>query len=231
MFEIMPSLESLIGYTFSNAKLLEEAVTHASLAKKLKHEVPSNQRLEFLGDAVLQLTLSEVLFRLWPNADEGTLSKGRSRLVSTLALANMARRMGLGRFLKMDRGEESNGGRDRDSILADAFEAITGAVYLDGGIGAGQELVKRLFEPDLAELQAQPEDQNPKGRLQEKLQSLNREAPTYHVLESSGPDHDRSFVVEVRWNGRVLGRGVGRSKKEAEAAAAGVAWAAETGCG
>lgn len=227
----MTSLESLIGYTFSDGRLLEEALTHASLAKKLKHEVPSNQRLEFLGDAVLQLTLSEVLFRLWSGADEGTLSKGRSRLVSTMALANMARRMGLGVYLKVDRGEEANGGRDRDSILADAFEAITGAVYLDGGIEACQELVKRLFEPDLALLQAQPEDQNPKGRLQEKLQALNREAPTYHLLESSGPDHDRSFIVEVRWNGRVLGRGVGRSKKEAEAVAAGAAWEAKFDCG
>jgi len=227
----MESLESLIGYTFSNAGLLEEALTHASLAKKLKHELQSNQRLEFLGDAVLQLTLSEVLFRLWAKADEGTLSKGRSRLVSTAALAHMARRMGLGAFLRMDRGEEANGGRDRDSILADAFEAIVGAVYLDGGMTACQELVGRLFAPDLARLQAQPEDQNPKGRLQEKLQSLNREAPTYHVLETTGPDHERLFVVEVRWNGRVLGSGVGRSKKEAEAAAAQGAWEVEIECG
>lgn len=223
----MQSLESLIGYTFRNAKLLEEAFTHASLAKKLKHEVASNQRLEFLGDAVLQLTLSEVLFRLWSDADEGALSKARSRLVSTVALANMARRMGLGSYLRMDRGEEANGGRDRDSILADAFEAMVGAVYLDGGVILCLELVKRLFEPDLALLLAQPEDQNPKGRLQEKLQSLNREAPTYHVLGTSGPDHARSFEVEVRWNGKVLGKGIGKSKKEAEAAAAEGAWKAQ----
>ena len=227
----MEPLESLIGYTFSQPLLLEEALTHASLAKKRALSLRSNQRLEFLGDAVLQLTLSEVLFRLWPEADEGTLSKARSRLVSTAALAGMARRLGLGQFLRMDRGEDANGGRDRDSILADCFEAITGAVYLDGGMRASQDLVRRLFEPDLIQLQAQPEDQNPKGRLQEKLQSLNREAPTYQLLETSGPDHERSFIVEVRWNGRVLGKGVGRSKKEAETAAAQSAWEAEMGCG
>lgn len=227
----MESLESLIGYAFSDRLLLEEALTHASLAKKRSTVTRSNQRLEFLGDAVLQLTLSEVLYQLWPEADEGTLSKARSRLVSTTALACLARRLDLGPFLRMDRGEEANRGRDRDSILADAFEAITGAVYLDGGMAACQELVRRLFEPDLKQLQAQPEDQNPKGRLQERLQSINREAPTYHVLETSGPDHERSFVVEVKWNGRVLGRGAGRSKKEAETAAAQRAWEAETGCG
>jgi ribonuclease-3 len=226
----MEPLESLIGYAFSDRLLLEEALTHASLAKKKALYLRSNQRLEFLGDAVLQLTLSEVLFRLWPEADEGTLSKARSRLVSTAALASMARRLGLGQFLRMDRGEETNGGRDRDSILADCFEAITGAVYLDGGMSASQALVERLFAPDLIQLQAQPEDQNPKGRLQEKLQSLNREAPTYSLLETSGPDHERSFIVEVRWNGRVLGRGTGRSKKEAETAAAQSAWEAQIEC-
>lgn len=227
----MERLETLIGYSFSERLLLEEALTHASLAKKRGLGLRSNQRLEFLGDAVLQLTLSEVIFQLWPEADEGTLSKARSRLVSTAALACMARRLGLGQFLRMDRGEEANGGRDRDSILADCFEAVTGAVHLDGGMVASQALVKRLFEPDLIQLQAQPEEQNPKGRLQEKLQSLNREAPTYHVLETSGPDHERSFVVEVRWNGRILGRGAGRSKKEAETAAAQAAWQAQMDCG
>jgi ribonuclease-3 len=227
----MEPLEYLIGYAFSDRLLLEEALTHASLAKKKTLSLRSNQRLEFLGDAVLQLTLSEVLYRLWPDADEGTLSKARSRLVSTAALACMARRLGLGQFLRMDRGEETNGGRDRDSILADCFEAITGAVYLDGGMTASQALVERLFAPDLIQLQAQPEDQNPKGRLQEKLQSLNREAPTYSLLETSGPDHERSFIVEVRWNGRVLGRGTGRSKKEAETAAAQSAWEAQIECG
>lgn len=216
-------LETRIGHVFNQRALLEEALTHASLAKKRGEPARSNQRLEFLGDAVLQLALSEVLYRLWPDADEGLLSKSRARLVSTTALAALARRLELGRFLRMDRGEEANGGRDRDSILADAFEALTGAVFLDAGMAACQTVVERLFQHDLIHLQQEPGESNPKGRLQELLQALNRQAPTYQVKESTGPDHLRSFVVEVVWEGRILGCGCGRSKKEAEAAAAAAA--------
>ncbi len=219
----MEPLESLIGHVFRNRPLLEEALTHASLANKRGPGPRSNQRLEFLGDAVLQLALSEVLYRLWPEADEGLLSKARSRLVSTTALAALARRLDLGRFLHMDRGEEANGGRDRDSILADAFEALTGAVFLDAGMSACHLVVERLFQEDLTRLQTEPVDPNPKGRLQELLQAVNRQAPTYQVLESSGPDHKRSFVVEVYWEARSLGSGSGKSKKEAEMAAAAAA--------
>jgi ribonuclease-3 len=216
----MDRLQSLIGYAFKNPALLEEALTHASLSKKHTAGVQSNQRLEFLGDAVLQLALSDVLFRLWPTADEGVLSKARSRLVSANALAGLARRLSLGSFLRLDRGEEANGGRDRDSILADAFEAIIGAVFLDDGMTTCQSVIDRLFGEDLAQLQARPEDQNAKGQLQELLQSIDHQAPTYRILETSGPDHERFFVVEVVWNGRSLARGSGRSKKEAEMAAA-----------
>ena len=216
----MEPLEQRIGHEFHDSGLLEEALTHASLAKKRGLQMRSNQRLEFLGDAVLQLTLSEVLYRLWPEADEGTLSKARARLVSTTALAALARRLELGRFLRMDRGEDSNGGRDRDSILADAFEAVTGAVFLDGGMLACQNVVERLFRDELIRLQEEPGERNPKGRLQELLQALNRQGPVYEVKDSSGPDHLRSFVVEVRWEGRTLAAGSGRSKKEAETAAA-----------
>ncbi len=214
------ALEKRIGHAFTNRPLLEESLTHASLAKKRGLQLRSNQRLEFLGDAVLQLALSEVLYRLWPDADEGALSKARARLVSTAALADLARRLELGRFLRLDRGEEACGGRDRDSILADAFEALTGAVYLDGGMSACQIVMERLFRDDLIRLQSEPGESNPKGRLQELLQALNRQAPTYEVKDSSGPDHLRSFMVEVCWEGRILGWGSGRSKKEAETAAA-----------
>ncbi len=218
--DIMEPLESRIGHAFRNRLLLEEALTHASLSKKRTLSPRTNQRLEFLGDAVLQLALSEVLFQLWPDANEGALSKARARLVSTTALAALARRLELGSFLHMDRGEEASGGRDRDSILADAFEALTGAVFLDAGMDGCRCVVDRLFREDLARLLAEPADPNPKGRLQEVLQAVNRQAPTYHLLDSSGPDHQRSFVVEVSWEGRALGSGSGKSKKEAEAAAA-----------
>ena len=206
-------------------------MTHASLAKKRGPSQRSNQRLEFLGDAVLQLALSQVLFRLWPEANEGFLSKARSRLVSMTALAGLARRLELGGFLLMDRGEEANGGRDRDSILADAMEALTGAVFLDGGMAACQEVMERLFEEDLRRLLSEPEDRNPKGQLQERLQSINHQAPTYEVVEVSGPDHERSFVVRVCWNGKALAEGSGRSKKEAEMAAAATALSQLVACG
>ena len=227
----MEQLEGRIGYAFQERALLEEAMTHASLAKKRGPVLRSNQRLEFLGDAVLQLALSEVLFRLWPDADEGVLSKARSRLVSMTALAGLARRLELGGFLLMDRGEEANGGRDRDSILADALEALTGAVFLDGGMEACQRVMERLFEEDLRRLLAEPDDRNPKGQLQEKLQPINHQAPTYEVVSISGPDHERTFVVQVCWNGKILAQGSGRSKKEAEMAAATVALSHLEACG
>ena len=220
----MESLETLIGFAFADRALLEEALTHASLANKARSARRSNQRLEFLGDAVLQLTLSELLYRLWPQADEGFLTKARARLVSTTALARLARGLQLGSHLAMDRAEEANGGRDRDSILADALEALAGAVYLDAGLDACSQWLARLFAEEVARLQAEPGDDNPKGQLQERLQGINREAPTYHLLAAAGPDHLRVFEVEVRWNGRSLGKGKGRSKKEAETAAARQAW-------
>ncbi len=216
----MERLQAQIGYLFNDELLLDEALTHASLARKIGATRRSNQRLEFLGDAVLQLALSQLLYRLLAEADEGILSKARSRLVSTTALAALARRIQLGEFLQMDRGEESNGGRQRDSILADAFEALIGAVFLDGGMLHCQEVIERLFEPDLQELLRVPEDPNPKGQLQELLQSLNHQPPSYRLLNSTGPDHERVFWVEVWWNQRPLARGRGRSKKEAETAAA-----------
>jgi ribonuclease-3 len=217
----MEKLESLIGYRFTNPSLLEEALTHASLPRSRDGRPrPSNQRLEFLGDAVLQLTLSALLFREMPGADEGALSKARARMVSTRALAGLARTLSLGEFLVMDRGEEANGGRDREGNLADAFEALAGAVYLDSDPAVCGEWLCGLFQPLLAAILEAPQDPNPKGALQELVQAINREAPTYEVSEISGPDHQRLFQVRVSWNGRQLASGSGRSKKEAEAAAA-----------
>ena len=216
----MELLESVLGHTFRDRTLLTQALTHASLGYERQHTLPDNQRLEFLGDAVLQLLLSELLYKRYRNADEGMLTKVRAQFVSTKALAQVARRLNLGGFLLMGRGEESHGGRERDSSLADALEAIIGAIFLDGGLEAAQILAQKLFAKDLENLGATPADQNPKGQLQEMLQAISPQSPSYRIVEESGPDHSKSFVAVVAWGGQELGRGLGRSKKEAEVEAA-----------
>jgi len=174
----------------------------------------------FVGDAVLQLLLSEMLFLHYDKADEGMLTKIRSQLVSTKALAQIARRIQLGGFLIMGRGEESNGGRERESTLADGLEAVVGAVYIDGGIQAAKNLAALLFQQQILDLGSSPSDQNPKGQLQELLQSLSPESPNYQITLESGPDHDKFFEAVALWKGHKLGVGTGKSKKEAEVSAA-----------
>ncbi|GEP40817.1 ribonuclease III [Brevifollis gellanilyticus] len=219
----MEHLESVLGHSFRDRSLLTEALTHASLGYETQRTQPDNQRLEFLGDAVLQLLLSEILFDRYKDADEGLLTKTRAQLVSTKALAKVARGIQLGGFLLMGRGEESHGGRERDSSLADALEAVAGAVFIDGGMEAARHMAKRLFTAEIESLGASPVDQNPKGQLQEMLQAISPQSPSYRIIHESGPDHAKSFVAIVQWDGRELGRGHGRSKKEAEVEAARVA--------
>lgn len=220
---IMELLESVLGYTFQDPSLLSQALTHPSLGYESQRTLPDNQRLEFLGDAVLQLLLSEMLFLRYNNADEGMLTKTRAMLVSTKALAQVARGIRLGHFLLIGRGEEGHGGRERDSSLADALEAIAGAVFLDGGMEAARTLVQHLFTDSLDSLGATPSDKNPKGQLQELLQAINPTSPRYEVISQTGPDHAKNFVCAVLWCGQELGRGSGRSKKEAEVEAARIA--------
>jgi len=217
----MEQLESRIQYQFRDRRYLMEAMTHASLARKSGDRKVSNQRLEFLGDSVIQLVVSQLLFETLSDADEGKLTKSRSRLVSTTALAQVARRIGLGEFIMLDRGEENTGGRDRDTTLADAFEALIGAVFQDGGMSAGDRVLRMLIDPLVHLLFSEPGEENPKGQLQEKLQAINQETPNYKVVEMSGPDHQRWFHVAVTWGGTILGNGRGSSKKAAEMAAAG----------
>jgi ribonuclease-3 len=219
----MEPLEALIAYTFRDRALLEEALTHPSLAYETQRSQVDNQRLEYLGDAVLELILSEQLFRSFAEGSEGVLTKLRARLVSRAALAKCARRIHLGDYLRMGRGEEGSGGRERDSTLADAFEALTAAVYLDGGLEAARRLVEGLSRDALEQLRAEPSEQNPKGQLQEILQARGPGSLRYVVLREEGPDHRKSFVAGVEWNGQSLGEGGGGSKKEAEAAAAAAA--------
>ncbi len=213
-------LEHTLGYPFRQPILLEEALTHASLAYETQRPMPSNQRLEFLGDAVLQLVLSEALYLTRPKADEGVLTTTRASLVSTKALSALARHHELGQYLIMGRGEDANGGRDRDNILADTLEAIIGAAFLDGGMTAATTIVKNLFGPRLYSTDNPSRDLNPKGLLQELIQSHTTDLPHYAITAETGPAHSRTFHASVTWHGDVIGAGTGRSKKDAEMNAA-----------
>ncbi len=212
----MEALESVLGYSFRDSRLLTMALTHGSVGYEAQRAHADNQRLEFLGDAVLQLMVSELLYQTLPKADEGELTKLRSQVVSTKALAAVARRLKLGGFLIMGRGEAANGGRERENTLADAMEAVTGALYLDGGLLEAQRLIQRLFNDELERLLVNPGDQNPKGQLQEILQAVAAVPPQYAIIQETGPDHAKSFEATVQWLGGILGKGSGSSKKEAE---------------
>jgi ribonuclease III len=216
----MHPLEERIGYKFRNPLLLAEALTHPSLGHETQERHFDNQRLEFLGDAILQLIVTEYLFEHFKDQPEGQLTKLRSRLVSRDALKAHAAAIDLGQFLLIGRGEEASGGRARASTLADAFEALIGAIYLDSGLEVTKRFILTQAQADLAQLAEEPVDINPKGHLQELLQSISPRSPVYDVLSQSGPEHDKRFVVQAVWEGIVLGKGRGRSKKQAEAAAA-----------
>jgi ribonuclease III len=216
----MSPLEERIGYEFRNPLLLEEALTHPSVGHELQREHFDNQRLEFLGDAILQLVVTEHLFRDFGAEAEGQLTKLRSRLVSRETLKRHAATLDLGRYLRMGRGEESSGGRHRISTLADAFEALIGAIYLDSDLETARKFILTQARPDLEQLPSEPIDINPKGHLQELLQSISPRSPVYEVTSQSGPEHAKTFIVQAVWEGMVLGQGSGASKKQAETAAA-----------
>ena len=216
----MNPLEQRIGYKFRNPLLLAEALTHPSLGHETQRRHFDNQRLEFLGDAILQLVITERLFAQFPHDAEGHLTKLRSRLVSRDALQAHAAALDLGRYLMMGRGEEASGGRERNSTLADAFEALIGAIYLDADLETVRKFILTEAEADLAQLAEEPVDINPKGHLQELLQAISPRSPVYEVISQSGPEHEKTFIVKVLWEGLELGQGSGPSKKHAETAAA-----------
>jgi len=216
----MQPLESRIEYKFRNSFLLAEALTHPSLAYESQRPHFDNQRLEFLGDAVLQLIVTEVLYKLFPDAPEGNLTKLRSRVVSRRALARFAMMIHLGDYVLLGKGEEATGGRRRLSTLADAFESLIGAIYLDSGQEAAKALIMKLFESEIDGMVTSPDERNPKGELQECLQAIHPIAPIYRIVSESGPDHRRVFQAEVVWQDKLLASGKGKSKKEAEARAA-----------
>ncbi len=216
----MIPLELRIGYKFRNSLLLAEALTHPSLGHETKKRHFDNQRLEFLGDAVLQLIFTDELYRRFPAYTEGQMTKLRARLVSRNGLKLIACRIELGQYLLMGRGEEVSGGRERASILADAFEGLTGAMYLDSNIDTVRAFILRESD-DLIEACAEDyPDSNPKGLLQETLQSLSPESPVYEILSEFGPEHQKAFDARVVWRGLNLGEGSGASKKLAETNAA-----------
>ena len=218
----MPSrgpLQKRLGYSFKKPELLELALTHPSVNHE-RSETLNNQRLEFLGDAVLQLIISAELYRQFPTRDEGTLSKARARMANRDALAEQAMQIKLGKELVLSRGEERNGGRERASALAEAFWALLGASFLDGGFVKVKKFILKQFSERFEGVDAGRHVGNPKGELQEILQDKSAVAPEYRLLDSQGPDHDRSFECAVRHSGHELARGTGKSKKTAETDAA-----------
>lgn len=215
-------LQDRIGYHFSDQGLLRVALTHSSYVKEHAGEdEKSNERLEFLGDAFFDAIIGEELFRMFPSEGEGFLSRTRAAIVCEAGLAAEAARLRLGYFLRMGNGEDRNGGRERRSILADALEALIGAVYMDGGYEEARRFVLDLFKGSLEDVKTgnfTTEDH--KSALQEKLQESGRVDIRYEVVSESGPDHDKTFTVELRVNGEPKTRGTGKSKKKAEQQAA-----------
>ena len=213
-------LQFRLGHSFRDENLLRLALTHPSVAHEQNNPMPHNQRLEFLGDAVLGLVLSRELFDKFSTADEGALTKSRAKLVNSVSLAARARELDLGAHLILSRGEDNTGGRERASALTDAFEALLGAIFLDGGFEAAREFILREFAADFSALTEAADIENPKGELQELLQAQSPLAPEYEFIAATGPDHDRVFECAVLHAGAELARGAGKSKKAAESAAA-----------
>jgi ribonuclease-3 len=219
------ALADRLGHTFDDISLLEHALAHRSWCGEQEGGAPSNERLEFLGDAVLGLVVARYSYERFPYFPEGMLAKVRSAVVNARVLAEVAESLGVGDELLLGKGEEASGGRGKASILADAFEAILGAVYLDAGWDAAEALILRQLADGIARAGAEPDDFDHKSRLQERSVRDGEGTPRY-VVVGSGPDHDRSYVAEVFVAGTLVGEGAGRSKKDAEQAAARNAWEA-----
>jgi ribonuclease-3 len=219
-------LERRIGVKFKNAALLQQALVHSSYVNENPQLAPtSNERLEFLGDAVLGLIIADDLFSAFPDQDEGHLTELRTHLVRRDTLAKAARRMGLGDDLLLGRGEEAGGGRARPTNLAHIYEAVTGAIFLDGGLTAARRFVRKSLGPELAAITHSDFPIDPKSRLQELSQSRYQSPPHYRLVLAEGPDHARRFTIEVLVDGTVRGTGSGRSKQDAEKEAARLALA------
>jgi len=211
----------MLSVSFNEPSLLMQALTHGSFTNENPTLAPiANERLEFLGDAVLGLAVATKLYLDFPELSEGEMTKLRALLVRRDTLARVARGIGLANYLCLGKGEDTTGGRNKPANLAGALEAVIGAVYLDQGLDAATDFILRLLDAELEKAVSQRTDTNYKSELQELLQAREQQNPTYHVVEATGPDHDKRFTVEVRLGDTLLGRGSGKSKKAAETEAA-----------
>lgn len=215
----MKTLEENLRYEFKNKELLQNALTHSSYANEARNGTHSNERLEFLGDSVLSVIVADCLYKSFPNLPEGELTKLRASLVCEKSLCGFSRELELGKYLMLGRGEDKGGGRERDSILADAFEAVLAAIYLDGGMECARRHVMRFVLPELKHTDDEV-FKDYKTALQEIIQRNPEETVAYFLTGESGPDHNKVFEVEVRLNSNVIGKGKGKSKKQAEQMAA-----------
>ncbi len=219
--EELSTIQQALGVSFKDPSLLQQALIHGSFSNENPAVAPiPNERLEFLGDAVLGLVVATRLYLDFPRSNEGEMTKLRAFLVRRDTLARVARRIELGNFLYLGKGEDSTGGRNKSANLAGALEAVIGAIYLDQGLEAATDFIQRLLDTELTKALGKSSDANYKSELQEFLQAREQRAPSYHVVETSGPDHDKRFTIEVRLGDTVLGTGSGKSKKIAETAAA-----------
>lgn len=215
----MNLLEKSLDYKFNNIELLKNALIHSSYANEVRGNTHSNERLEFLGDSVLSVIVAEHIYHKYPNMPEGELTRLRASLVCEKSLCAFSRELHIGEYLKLGKGEDKNGGRERDSILADAFEAVLAAIYLDGGMHAAK---KHIMNTVLRDLKHHDDDtfKDYKTTLQEIIQRNPEESVSYVLIGESGPDHDKQFTVAVQLNSNVIGTGSGKSKKQAEQMAA-----------
>lgn len=221
---LLRQLGEKLEYDFNDLRLLDLAISHSSWSNEQPtHYDPAltcNERLEFLGDSVLGLVISHYLYTTFPHAPEGELSRMRANLVNTHALAECAKRLDIGSYLLLGKGEEQQGGREKVSILADALEAILAAIYLDGGLKAAGGLIRRIFKDKIEDSSQHVNHKDHKSVLQEKIQAIMPSHPQYKLLSSTGPDHQKMFQVAVLLQGKTLATGQGRSKKQAEQDAA-----------
>ncbi len=221
LFNNLITLEKSINYSFNNKSNLLLALTHSSFAnenKKLK--LYSNERLEFLGDAVLNMVISEKIFLDYPDLNEGEMTKIRAAIVCETSLAKYANKINLAEYLLLSKGEELTGGRSRPSILADVFEALIGAIYIDGGINKAKKFINNVMSNAIDEVIENQEDPDYKTHFQEIIQRKGENKIQYEVIEEKGPDHDKIFVTQLKVNEKVMGKGRGKSKKAAEQNAA-----------
>lgn len=218
---LINELENLIGYSFKNARLLEEALTHRSYLNENPREgISHNERLEFLGDSVLELAVTEDLFSRFPQYEEGTLTSFRAALVNYIMLANIAREIKLDGFLRLSKGESKDTGRAREVILANAMEALIGAIYLDSGYASSRAFILKVIMPHLQGVMESESYRDPKSTLQEKTQAELKLTPSYKLIGEEGPDHAKVFKMGVYFGDKLEAVGSGPSKQEAEVAAA-----------